>query len=408
MAKKADLTNNNAVKALRWKEGYPFQFEIKDHCRAGFYLRVSKRGTKRWYYRYSKDKKSRAYPLGNYPGTTCAMAFAAYEDARQIVLNGGDPYLELKQQQEKEKQVQEEQKLTLSSLFHDHYYPRYSLPILRTSKNDRIYFETKIEPAIGSKPAVDVRPKDVEQLVMPIERAGHFTTARLTFATLRKIYNWASKSTSAVNPGDGPLLDVLNPCRHYNLGQAPLPPNRFFTGEEIRRVWNALGNGNTGRIAKLQLLTGCRVTEVAGMKWTEFDFVDSTWVLPVQRVKNKKIPLLVPLTPRMLNLIGIKEESELVFPAKTKMGHTTGTGVLQRIKKICENLKIERAGTHTMRKTFITHMARMGISLEIRNRMTNHTDSSVDFRSYNFHDYRIQKSEALQRWDEEISRILAG
>ena len=148
MVRKADLTNNNAVKALRWIEGDPVQFEVKDNTRTGFYLRVSKRGTKRWYFRYKKNKKLRAYSLGNYPGTTCAMAFIAYENARKSVGKGGDPYQELKQQQHEEKLIQEKEQLTLSALFHDNYYPRYSIPNLRTSINDKIYFETKIEPAI--------------------------------------------------------------------------------------------------------------------------------------------------------------------------------------------------------------------------------------------------------------------
>jgi integrase len=407
MAIKADLTNDIAVKALRWKEGDPVQFEVKDKHRKGFYIRISKGGTKRWYYRYTKNRKVRNLSLGTYPGTSCGKAFKDYEDAREEVDHDGDPYQTRKQQKDDEIREREKDALTLSVLFHDHYLPRYALPNLRTWRNDKTYFETKIEPAIGALPAAEVTPKNVEELIMPIERGGQHATARLTFATLKKMYNWAAKSKSAVNPGDGPLVDVLNPCRQYELGPPPPTPNRFFSEIEIGKLWRALGDKQTGRIAKLQLLTGCRVTEAAGMKWQEINFESNYWECPIERVKNKKFPLIVPLTETMLKLIDTKDDGAVyVFPARSRPGHTTGTGVLQLIKTKCNELKIKKAGTHTMRKTFISHMTRLGVPLEVRNQLTNHIDPSVDYRHYNFYDFYDDKKKALIKWDEEVHRIL--
>jgi integrase len=406
MARKADLTNHLVMKALRWKEGDPTQFEVKDESRKGFYIRISKGGKKHWYYRYTKDKKVRAYSLGAYPEISCAKAFSRYLDAVEEIDRGGDPYLDKKETKERKKWESERKGLTLKVLFYDHYLPRYSKPNLRTWKNDETYFKTKIEPAIGILPADVVEPKDVEKLIMPMERGGQFATARLTLATLRKIYNWAAKSHSAITPGDGPLLDVPNPCRHYVLGEPPAPPDRFFAEEEIRKLWGSLGERNSGKIAKLQLLTGCRVSEIAGMKWSEIDFEAKTWLLPRSRAKNKKLALLVPLTAKMIGLIGAQNDSDFVFPASSKSGHTTGFGVLQLIKRVCENLDIPTAGTHTMRKTFTTQMAKLGVSKEIRDRLTNRMDSSIDFRHYNFHDYFEEKKVALELLDAEIGRIV--
>ena len=62
-------------------------------------------------------------------------------------------------------------------------------------------------------------------------------------------------------------------------------------------------------------------------------------------------------------------------------------------------------GTHTLRKTFITQMARLGIGREIRDRLTNHVDPSVDARHYNAYDYLSEKRAALQLWDTELREI---
>ena len=158
MIRRANLVKDLAVKALRWKEADDTQFLVKDENNKGFYIRVSKQGTKHWYYHYTKNKKTRKLSLGTYPSVSCADAFKQYEDLSKLVEHGGDPYHDLKQKQVAEKKERKRNELTLSSLFHDHYFLRYSRPKLRTWKNDKIYFETKIEPILGELPADEVSP----------------------------------------------------------------------------------------------------------------------------------------------------------------------------------------------------------------------------------------------------------
>jgi hypothetical protein len=58
-----------------------------------------------------------------------------------------------------------------------------------------------------------------------------------------------------------------------------------------------------------------------------------------------------------------------------------------------------------MRRTFVTKMARLGTPIEIRNRLTNHSDPSIDSR-YNKHDYWTERLTALKKWDRKLDRIL--
>jgi len=68
---------------------------------------------------------------------------------------------------------------------------------------------------------------------------------------------------------------------------------------------------------------------------------------------------------------------------------------------------IENVSSHTMRRTFITNMARLNVPTEIRNRLTNHADQSVD-GIYNQHDYLEQKRDAQKRWDRHLRGIITG
>jgi integrase len=184
-----------------------------------------------------------------------------------------------------------------------------------------------------------------------------------------------------------------------------MPVVRFLKDQEIASLWNSLGEGNSDRILKLQLLTGCRVSEVCGMNECELDREASEWSIPAERSKNKR-EHLVPLTVQMIELIGPPAEG-FIFPAASKSGHTTIFGAIQCVKRHCEVLGITDVGTHTMRRTFITNMARLNVPTEIRNRLTNHADRSVD-GIYNQHDYLEQKRDALQRWDRHLRGIITS
>ena len=141
------------------------------------------------------------------------------------------------------------------------------------------------------------------------------------------------------------------------------------------------------------------------MTETELDRDAMEWSIPAERSKNNRSHL-VPLTDHMLELIGPPSD-DFIFSAPSKSGHTTSSGPIQCIKRNCKLVGIKNVSTHTMRRTFITNMARLNVPTEIRNRLTNHADQSVD-GIYNQHDYLEQKRDALKRWGGHLHRIIAG
>lgn len=393
----ADLTNDLVVKNLKVGPGDPKRFEVKCEGKPGFYLRVSIGGTKTWLYRYTLAGNLRRLPLGRYPSVSCSGAFSAYEAARERVKGGEDVYLT-------DGATKHRESLTLSVLFHEHYFPRYAKK-KRTAHNDRRYFEGKIEPTLGHKPATSITPSDVEKLLRPMERST-YTTARLTLAVLRKMFNWAVLPESAPVAGAAPVLpdDTLNPCRIYRLGEAPKPPMRVLSNSELRTLWALLSDSHSDRIVRLQLLTGCRVSEVCGMAEEELYREEREWVIPAARSKNKR-EHVVPLTDQMLAEIG-EEREGLIFDADTAAGHTMSSGPYQSLRRICDAQGIKGVGTHTLRKTFVTNLARLGVHRDLRDRLTNHADPTVDGRHYNAFDYLQQKRDALELWGKTLREIV--
>jgi len=395
------------VKALKWQVGDPKQFEVKDQDHPGFYIRLCRGGAKTWLYRYMLRGRLRRLNIGRYPYVSCVEAFNHYDNARIQVIGGIDIAHRKQAEQIAEKAKEQHNKLTLSTLFHDHYYPRYASK-KKSKKNDWHYFTKKIESQLGPITADDITPNDIERLIRPIEARG-YNTGRLTLALLRKTYNWAMNPCSAVNPGEGALLgsDMANPCRHYRLDSRnkPKPIDRYLKDSELKLLWNSLGDDHCSRILKLQLLTGCRVGEVCGMHESELDRDAKEWLLPASRVKTAR-PHLIPLTGKMLELIGAPV-SGFIFEGRSTCGHITNYSVNQRLKRLCVSLSLDMVRTHTMRRTFITHLARMGVSIDVRNRLTNHADHSID-GIYNMHEYLIEKREALENWEQELTKIISS
>ncbi len=60
---------------------------------------------------------------------------------------------------------------------------------------------------------------------------------------------------------------------------------------------------------------------------------------------------------------------------------------------------------HDLRRTVQTRLLSLGVSRDLVNKILNHAMGPVD-ETYDQHDYLIEKSVALQRWADEIERIV--
>ena len=142
------------------------------------------------------------------------------------------------------------------------------------------------------------------------------------------------------------------------------------------------------------------------MHESELDREARQWLIPAERTKNGR-EHAVPLTNQMLSIIGESPSAPgFIFTASSATGHSTGTGVLQALKRHCVRLEIKNVGTHTLRRTFITRLAGLGVPPELRNRLTNHADQSVDARHYNAYDYLNDKRQVLEMWFETLAGIV--
>lgn len=144
--------------------------------------------------------------------------------------------------------------------------------------------------------------------------------------------------------------------------------DKTLTDDEISRLMNsAAGWDSLRNICKMQLLTGCRVGEIAGMRWDEIDMQEKTWTIPAERIKTEKFykkmtrPHVLPLMPKMAEILLQQRQhgtDELVFkkiyqtqkrtyycPGSLGLWLKNEIGILE--------------GTHQLRRTVATRLAEM-------------------------------------------------
>lgn len=179
-----------------------------------------------------------------------------------------------------------------------------------------------------------------------------------------------------------------------------------LAAEEVKifaGVAEQLTGSNARDIMFLLLYTGMRKSEAMGIMWENIDLQEQT--LQVPKTKNGK-PLLLPLPTVLVDLL--KARWELwqqpdrgpVFPTHGQAGHAVNIDQPTRHIK----LAIPHFTPHTLRKTFTTVAASIGIDSMVIDRLTNHTPRGMTARHYykpSVEDLR----EPMQRIADKIAEL---
>jgi integrase len=193
------------------------------------------------------------------------------------------------------------------------------------------------------------------------------------------------------------------------------PRERVLRDAELRLVWHALGDNQYGTIIKLLMLTGQRVNEIAGLRWSEVDFDRGIISLPGERTKNGR-PHDIPMAATVRSLLESQAKNvgrDLVF-GKPGAGPFSG---LSRCKDALDERITELNGSplpgwvhHDLRRTVATGMANIGVQPHIIEAVLNHVSGHRGGVAgiYNRANYAAEKAAALTRWDEHVASILGA
>jgi integrase len=211
---------------------------------------------------------------------------------------------------------------------------------------------------------------------------------------------------------------MMNWCvRHGYIDHSPVPSmnrrmtsrNRILTEVEMKAVYRRATDYPYpyGPIVLLAILTGQRRGEIAAIRrsWIVNDAV----IFPEGFVKNKREHRL-PLPPTALSVISsLPVSGDLLFPARTNLEKPfNGWGKCKL--RFDEPLKIEPYTLHDLRRTFSSNMAMLGVPIQVTEKLLNHISGTVSGVAavYNRYSYFDEMSEALERYDEFLAKLIAN
>jgi integrase len=249
----------------------------------------------------------------------------------------------------------------------------------------------------GRRPASDLRRRDLTEVTDKIVDSGRPAVAFRVHEIAKRLYSWA--------------LDRGEVEAHPFAGMRPpvkkQPRRRVLTDDEVKALWIAWDNQNYpfGRLQQLLLLTGQRLSEVAGMRWSEINREGATWIIPPERSKSRR-EHLVPLGSialAILEALPTWDGGDHVF--STRGGRTPVSGFGKAKSVVDDASGVTGWRLHDLRRTCRTRLAALGVPEVVAERVLNHVPKGLS-AVYNLHDYEAEKAEALYAWDSALQLII--
>jgi integrase len=296
---------------------------------------------------------------------------------------------------------------------------------------------------MGGPALPQIGRRDVIEVCEGIVSAGKPIQANRVQALVNKMFSFAV---------DADLLPA-NPCLRLRKRASEEARRRVLSDAEIALFWHRITrrpvSPRIGLALRLVLLTGVRVTEMAGAELREFTPLDGnqpTWTIPLARSKNGRahvVPLSVMARAIVKELLDIahgraveleKREGSvtaarflLVSPARDDQpidGHALSVAMARfgkafdlKCKDDAQELEVEhgkvaaswvkdRPTAHDLRRRLATRLAALGIAAEDVKACLNHARGDVTGRHYDQYDRLREKRRALDFWSEQVQSII--
>jgi integrase len=331
-----------------------------------------------------------AISLGRYPGLSLQAARKLGEAHRRLCEEGSDP-----RHARQEKAVQDQK---LVGLLLDEYLGTLTDNRPRTVADKRSTLQTALK-GLKDRPIKKVTKGDVTRLL---------DTYAQKPAVRRKLFSYLSHFLGWCQDRD---LVGENVCRQIRAPKAVDPKERVLAEAEIAALMNVEGS-LWGTMLKLVLLTGQRGGEVCKMRREELDLAAGVWTVPSATMKQGRSHR-VPLSAAAIAILKGRLEKldhgwgPYVFGAgsrgaKPYNGRSNGMEEVHRLTRTAD------WSGHDCRRTAITRMQKLGISREVRMRVTGHAQPRDGASSYEHYDFEKEAFAAVERLAAEIERIKRG
>ena len=275
---------------------------ISDRICPGLSLEIRKPGGSSWRIRYSYQKEQRCVTLGKGYQLSLDQARKIAIKIKDLLKNNQDPSYSLQK-------ILPQRGLTFGDFIDTHYYP-YIESYKKCPSADKTLLNNHLLPVFGKIQMTQIRRVMVIEFMQSKVNAGYKPGYCNRFLVLLNYcFSLAQKWE---------LIDLKeNPIKGISLLKNSSRPEKFLQKNEHDELINAVGQSSNPLLkyfVPFALLTGARKREILDAKWSQVNFENQSWFIPM--TKSGK-GLTVPLTSQAIDLLNtLKRELSNIFPEK--------------------------------------------------------------------------------------------
>jgi len=380
------------------------RYEVMDTERPRLGIRVTDKGHRSFIYlaRFPGSANPTRRRIGDYPTTTSlAEARATAEQWDKLLAKGIDPRVD------EERIAKEAEKENMSA---NTFAKRAAEYVAFCERNEqRQVYATKriiskeLVPVWGERPIDSITPTEVKDVIVSIAK-DHPAMARNVLVVCKTLFDWA--------------LDERSPAaalKAKKIVGKKKPRQRILSDSEIRAFWHATEQLTypDRELYQLLLLTGVRLREAAGARWSEIEGLDTdkpVWTIPAERFKSEALHIvhLSPAVVQLLNKLPRFQEGDHLFTHSCGRRPMTGFGKskLRLDALMAQQDHFEPWVVHDLRRVVRTGLARLKVPDTIAEMVLGHGHGSALERNYNVHKYPDELRSALELWAGRVRDII--
>lgn len=370
------------------------RIEYNDTLKKGLGLRVTNTGFKSFIYRYRINGKQKKYTIGRYPDISLAQARSISDDLYVKIKQGEDI--------QKVKVKNRHQNLVTVKDLAERFKKEYLSSLkMSTAEDYQRRIDNHILPALGKLELKNIERHEIITFLKKIASKTPIQSNRVR-AVLSSMFSFGVNMALC---DDNPVR-LIKPLAKENTR------DRVYTEDELKIIWKAFENEVQPfhQVFKVLLLTGQRLGETRKMKWADID--NGVWTIPAEDTKAKR-KNIVPLAPAVLELLEemkkINGDREYVFQSPARKKDMPISHLQYAARRVAKHTGISDFRIHDLRRTAATYMAQLGIERTVLGKILNHKTLSGDSKVtaiYDRHDYKNEKTEALEKWSIKLGAIV--
>lgn len=391
-----------SLTATQIKQAKPKEKEYSLADGDGLFLRIRPNGSKSWMFNYYVPitKKRNKISFGSYPDISLAYARELRDEARGLLAKGIDPKAH---KIAVEHGKQQELANTFGAFAQEFLSIKKETTAASTFKKRVELVNNHLLPSLADVPITEIKPMTMKAILDPLAKEGIMDTVKRICSVANEIMRIAM-ANGAIE--FNPLVDLtrLYPAKKVKHHPALSP-------EELPELITTLESANIKIVTKnlilWQLHTMVRPSEAATATWSQIDFEEKVWFVPIPKMKKNHT---VPLTPQMLAILEVMKpisgHREHIFPGDhNPQTHAT----TQTANKALERMGFKgRTTSHGLRGLASTTMNAHGWEGDLIESCLSHEVGSEIRRAYNHTDFLERRKPMMHWWSDRIEQAANG